>query len=412
MPESLLERRLKLGTYLGIPLYVHWSFSLAIIYVAISTVHSGLVGIAFSMAQLFGVFLCVTLHEYGHSMAARLFGISTADITLLPFGGVARLKRMPRTPWKEFIVAVAGPAVNVVIATGLISVLAFAMPPEMFAAIGTYANALLLQGPIAKETLIMVAELITTPSLIGYGILLLAVNLMLVVFNMIPAFPMDGGRVFRAMMAMFVNYQLATNIAARVGIICAVFMGIYAVQNSQWFLLFIAFFVSYSGLAEARQVNMSEAFHGITVDQVMVRRTQAWPMDMPLCQLAEEWQAVPQTALPVVAPDGSPVGMISINQVSGKISSGTDPLTATGELIGPGGRAPEINRSENLDSAVMKVDKQIRQAPVVNDAGLLVGVLDLDSLKSRAELLHDLQAAASNQSSSITISQSRFNAVN
>ncbi len=115
MPESLLDRRLKLGTFLGIGLYVHWSFALVIAYVAISTRSLGAIGVAFSITQLLGVFLCVTLHEYGHAMAARRFGIATADITLLPIGGVARLRRMPRIPWQELVVAIAGPAVNVVI---------------------------------------------------------------------------------------------------------------------------------------------------------------------------------------------------------------------------------------------------------------------------------------------------------
>ena len=96
MPEGLLDRRLKLGTYLGIGLYVHWSFSLVVLFVALTSMGGGAIGVAFAIAQLLGVFFCVTLHEYGHAMAARAFGIGTADITLLPIGGVARLRRMPR----------------------------------------------------------------------------------------------------------------------------------------------------------------------------------------------------------------------------------------------------------------------------------------------------------------------------
>ena len=116
----MLERRLKLGRFLGIGVYVHWTFGLLMAYVAYETQSQGLMGIAFGMAQLFAVFFCVTLHEYGHALAARKFGIPTIDITLLPIGGVARLQRMPRIAWQELVVAVAGPAVNVVIASLLL----------------------------------------------------------------------------------------------------------------------------------------------------------------------------------------------------------------------------------------------------------------------------------------------------
>ena len=115
MSQSLLARRFKLGNYLGVDLFVHWSFLLLATYVFLSSIEKGFSVAFFMVAQLLGVFFCVTLHEYGHVVAARCFGVGTADITLLPIGGVARLHRMPRIAWQEMIVAVAGPAVNVVI---------------------------------------------------------------------------------------------------------------------------------------------------------------------------------------------------------------------------------------------------------------------------------------------------------
>ncbi|MDB4353181.1 site-2 protease family protein [bacterium] len=116
-----MNRRLKLGTFLGVGLYIHWSFGLMIAYIAWTAHGDGLAGILYAITLLMGVYLCVTLHEYGHVLAARRFGIGAVDITLLPIGGVARLKSMPRIPWQELVVAVAGPAVNVVIVILLMS---------------------------------------------------------------------------------------------------------------------------------------------------------------------------------------------------------------------------------------------------------------------------------------------------
>ena len=111
-----MNYRLSLGKYFGIGLYVHWSFSVLVALAIFRTIDYGFSAILFSVFVLCSVFLCVTLHEYGHSLMARKFGVGTVDITLFPIGGVARLERMPRVPWQELLVAVAGPAVNVVLA--------------------------------------------------------------------------------------------------------------------------------------------------------------------------------------------------------------------------------------------------------------------------------------------------------
>ncbi len=217
----MLGRRLSLGNYLGIGLYVHWTFALLVIYVAFSASTEGGLGMVYGVSQLLGVFLCVTLHEYGHALAARQFGIPTLDITLLPIGGVARLERMPRIPWQELLVAVAGPAVNVVIAT----VLWFS-----FVAWGPRDLIDVLAGrPVDEAAMQYAVTLLTEPSLIGFAVTMLIVNTMLVLFNMIPAFPMDGGRVFRSILAMMIDYRMATAVASRVGLICAALMAGYAV---------------------------------------------------------------------------------------------------------------------------------------------------------------------------------------
>jgi Zn-dependent protease len=384
LPESLLNHRLKLGTYAGIPLFVHWSFSLAVLYVAVQVMHAGWAQMAFSIAQLLGVFLCVTLHEYGHAMAARRYGISTADITLLPIGGVARLKKMPRIPWQEFVVAVAGPAVNVVIAILLAITLAVLVDPALLRAIGTYIE--VVKGPMTDETQQMLIELFNEPSWVGYGVLLLVVNVVLVVFNMIPAFPMDGGRVFRALLAMKIDYRLATRIASRVGVLIAVLMAIFALQSDPplLFPLFIAAFIAYSGLGEARQVDLMESVRGLTVGQVMLRDTPSFPMNLSLAEVQSRWQAIALSSVPVTSIVGTVVGVVSLRDIASRVEADADPTTPVGELVDHGKSYGPVRADQALEDAIVQVGKHHRQIPVVNDSGILVGTLDLDTMIQRS----------------------------
>jgi len=183
----------KLGTFAGIDVFVHATFLLIVgwygwtYWLETRTLTGALEGVVFILL----LFLAVTLHEYGHALTARKYNIRTRDITLYPIGGMARLERMPEKPVQELRVALAGPEVNVVIAAILFGYLAL-------------TNALV---PFSQLTL-------TTGSFIER---LMFVNLSLVLFNLIPAFPMDGGRVLRALLAMNMDYVRATQIAATVG---------------------------------------------------------------------------------------------------------------------------------------------------------------------------------------------------
>jgi len=182
---------LKLGKIAGIDVYLHWTFFLLLGLVFFSDLGQGTGVPAAIQAVLFvlALFACIVLHELGHALAARRYGIPTRDITLLPIGGVARLERMPRDPKQELWVAVAGPLVNVAIAICLVVTLSVIR----FGRIGVLA-------PIS-----------------GFLWPLLLMNLFLVAFNMLPAFPMDGGRVLRALLACKLEYVRATRIAARIG---------------------------------------------------------------------------------------------------------------------------------------------------------------------------------------------------
>ena len=201
----------------GIDIKIHVTFLLLLAWFGWDYyLAGGVAGAAAGVGFTLLLFLCVLLHEFGHAFAARAFGIRTPDITLLPIGGVARLEGMPEKPWQELVVAIAGPAVNVVIGGILFFVLAVKITLNSFTGINPFGSGLLMN--------------------------LWSVNMMLVVFNAIPAFPMDGGRVLRALLAMKFDYVTATTIAARVGQVLAVGFAIVSFFGNSM-LLFIAMFV-------------------------------------------------------------------------------------------------------------------------------------------------------------------------
>ena len=225
----------KLGSAFGIGIYVHWSFLLLPAWVLLSNLELGGLAVAlFAVAVVLAVFGCVVLHELGHAAAARRFGIPTRDITLYPIGGVARLERMSERPGEEFWIAVAGPAVNLAIAGLLYGFFAFS---------GT------------------LTQLVPLP-LLGLTFLwqLMVINLVLFVFNLLPAFPMDGGRVLRSLLALRMGHLRATQVAVNVGVIMAVLMGLVGtLYFHSLSLLLVAAFVYFAGQQELAAVYHREA---------------------------------------------------------------------------------------------------------------------------------------------------------
>jgi Zn-dependent protease/CBS domain-containing protein len=371
----VLERRLKLGTFLGIGLYVHWTFALMIVYVGYMARSEGWFGVGYGVAQLLGVFLCVTLHEYGHAMAARWFGVPTLDITLLPIGGVARLQRMPRIPIQEFIVAVAGPAVNVVIVIVLATLFLAVHGIELFEAVAS---------PYDEQSTATLETMLTLPTPTGFAFSMLVINLMLVIFNMIPAFPMDGGRVLRSLLAMFLPYRRATYVASRVGLVCAAGMAIIAWYLDQPMPILIAFFVGYAGMAEARQVEAMETVRGLNIARSMIRRPSYIDMNTQLLDIAARWEDAETPTLPVVSGVGGVVGVIRLEDVAKAIQNQADPGTTAGMLADHG--APVLRIDDDLESVLVNRTQNYRQLPVVDRSNQLVGVLDLDSMLARGVL--------------------------
>lgn len=242
---------LSLGSVKGIQLFVHWSFLLLLIYAAFSVWQAGgsLRDIASYIIVLLSVFVCVLLHELGHALTAKRYGIDTTDITLLPIGGLARLTRIPEEPRQELWVALAGPAVNVVIAIVMFSLAYF---------FGVFGREVIYSDKTGMSD--------------SYVLNLAIVNITLVIFNLIPAYPMDGGRVLRALLAMMMNRVKATKIAAAIGQVLALGLAAFAIYNKQPFLVLIAIFVIFGARMEARSVVAAAGMSGYRVFNAMRSR--------------------------------------------------------------------------------------------------------------------------------------------
>jgi stage IV sporulation protein FB len=239
---------LPIGTVKGTVIRIHVTFLLFLAWIGVAHYAQGgaqaaLEGVVFIVL----LFLCVLLHEFGHVFAARRYGVQTPDITLLPIGGVARLERIPEEPSQELIVALAGPAVNVVIAAIL------------FIALGGFPSA---EGMEVQNAGV---------SLLGR---IAVVNVFLVIFNLIPAFPMDGGRVLRAVLAYRMGYTRATQIAASVGQFVAFGLGLLGLLGNP-LLIFIAVFVYLGAAGEAHAVQMRQVSRGMLVSDGMVTRFES-----------------------------------------------------------------------------------------------------------------------------------------
>lgn len=228
----------------GIPIRVHITFFLILLLGAYQWfgLTGTLAGAVFGAALMILLFVCVTLHELGHSLVAKVFGVPVRDITLLPLGGVATITKNADKPLHELLIAIAGPLVNVVIALVLIVPLGLSIGPMLLTGHGLLPEAM---G--------------NTPSFNTALVWLFAANVSLALFNLIPAFPLDGGRVLRALLAMFLGYPKATRLAVVIGQFIALSLGLYGVLNGQFILTLIAVFIFFgagqeTSVAEAKTV--------------------------------------------------------------------------------------------------------------------------------------------------------------
>lgn len=351
---------IRLGRLAGIDLKMHWTFLLLIAWVG----GSALIGDGSATAALANValvlcvFACVVAHEYGHALTARRFGVPTHDITLLPIGGVARLQRIPEKPLQELAVAIAGPLVNVVIAAVITVVLA----------ISSYG--------------VISAEFFNPGGGVGSFLRsLLGINVALVIFNLIPAFPMDGGRMLRAVLAMNMNRVRATDIAASVGQVLAFGLGFLGLYGNP-LLILIAVFVYFGARGEAEQVRSTALLSDLPVRAAMIAQMRTAMANDPLTRLRELLLDGAQQDFPVVDERGEPVGIIYRADIIQGLKSGMHDSRVQSHM-----KSLEQTTTEPsvaLRTAMQQMQSNHVTALLVLNADRLVGILTRENI---AELL-------------------------
>ncbi len=335
-----------IGTIKGTVVRIHITFLLLLLWIGgAHYTQGGWAAATEGVVFIALLFLCVLLHEFGHVLTARRYGIRTPDITLLPIGGVARLERLPEKPSQELLVALAGPAVNVVIAALL------------YLALGG------LPSSASAE-----------PQNAGVGVLerLASANLFLALFNLIPAFPMDGGRVLRAILASRLGYGRGTQLAATVGQAVAFALGLLGLFGNP-LLLFIALFVYLGAASESHAVQMREVSRGVIVSDAMITHFESLS---PASVLEDAVRCLLQTTqheFPVVDGSGRLRGVLTRDDMIRALRD-RGPETPVLEVM----RAdiPVIDRRHNLEEALRLMQENRLPAVGVNDNdGRLVGLV-------------------------------------
>jgi len=338
---------LNIGTIAGTAIRVHITFLLFLGWIFFASYVAEGPGAAMaSLVFMVLLFACVLAHEFGHIFTARAFGVPTPDVTLLPIGGVARLARIPEEPREEFLIAIAGPLVNVVIAFGLV----------------------LLAGARLKAGDLAVME---SPN-VSLVDRLAAVNIFLALFNMIPAFPMDGGRVLRALLAARMGYVRATEIAASIGQGVAFALGFIGLFYNP-LLIFIAIFVYLAAASEAHMVAIRAMSRGVPVSSAMMTQYATLTPDAPVEEAVQTLLRTSQNEFPVIDAAGRLVGVL-----------GRSDLIRALKQLGPDARVaeamasdvPTVSYRSPLDDAFRILqEKSPPVVAVVDAADRLVGLV-------------------------------------
>ncbi len=341
----------KIGTFAGIDVFMHVTFLLIIGLVAFNdfqrtgTLAGVLEGILFTLV-LFGF---VVLHEYGHALTARRYGIKTRDITLYPIGGVARLERMPEKPLQELWVALAGPAVNVAIAILLYGWI------TIFGALSPLTGIDLTGGSFVER--------------------LLAVNLTLAAFNLIPAFPMDGGRVLRSLLALRLAYPQATRIVATIGQGMAFLLGVVGFFTNP-VLVFIAVFIWIGASQEASMVETKSSLEDVPVGRALLTDFRTLTPADSLGRAVELILAGSQTDFPVMD-DKVVVGLLTRSDILAALSNQSQEISVS-RIMRRDFELIEVN--EGLEQALVRLQASGYQTMPVTSRGYLVGLVTVDNI--------------------------------
>ena len=351
-----MKGTLKLGSVAGIKIEVHWTFTLLLIWVVFldlqrgGNIDSALLNIIFILL----LFVCVVLHELGHALTARKYNISTRRITLLPIGGVASLEKMPEKPAQELMVALAGPAVNILIALILLLVVP----------LRTYLG----MDPESLETLLTTASLDT---LLFY---LLIANIMLVAFNLIPAFPMDGGRVFRALLSFKLDRIKATEIAASLGQGLAVVFFILGLFFNP-FLVLIALFIFIGAYGENKMVKQTSLVQGHKIREATLTNITVLHPENRLSQVVDVVLAGSEKNF-VVQENGQIVGLLYHKEI---LKNAKNDALNVSNMMNPQFRT--LRASDDLQAFFDMLSTERKLFfPVLDQKDKLVGAIDMSNV--------------------------------
>jgi Zn-dependent protease len=342
---------LSLGKIAGIKVSIHWTFLILLAWIVYVNYQVGGTPqeLLWSIVYVLSIFVCVVLHEYGHALTARKFNIGTRDITLYPIGGIASLESIPKKPREELLVALAGPAVNVVIAAVLF--------------------------PFIDRSLIFESAGFTQINASNFLTSFVTVNIWLVLFNMIPAFPMDGGRVFRALLAFKLERVKATRIAAALGqflAFCFMLLGLY----SNPFLIVIGIFIFISAQAESKYAQTEFVLEGNTIQKITMRNYPALPVDSRLRD-AIDLTLTSQQKNFVVVDDSRIVGTLSQSNMIRALREHSDDVKLTDVMDR---NLLFMPVTMPMEEALRMMKQENKSMAIVTDGGAHIGIIDSDNL--------------------------------
>ncbi len=338
----------------GIPLKLHWSIILMMFFVLGIVLRDSQASSSASLwflSYFFLLFICVLLHELGHSLMARRYGIATRDIILSPIGGLARLEFIPKIPIQEFMIAIAGPMVNVIL-SGLSFLILFANKVAPSFNMESWVDQ---PGPIATLQFMF------------------WMNGILFAFNLIPAFPMDGGRILRALLSIRLGYNSATRIATAIGKILAVIIFIYAILNQQFVLTLITAFVFITAHQEFLNLKTKMVLENARVMDVMIADFLKVDLTTSLSTLREHAAQTDERSFLVQNEDGTVIG--TVPELFLTESRNESEYNVVSDLYSK--KVIELNENLSLEKAYSVLNQNgLAVAPVVNEAGQVTGSLD------------------------------------
>ncbi|MCC6165978.1 MAG: site-2 protease family protein [Caldilineaceae bacterium] len=362
---------------------VHWSFVLILVYGAFmygAGPAGPLVGAAYGVLVIILLFVCVTLHEFGHALVAKYYKVRVGSITLLPIGGVANLERMPDKPMQEFLIALAGPLVNFALAALLL--------PLIILVVGMQVSAGTVQGglwQVLRGTLAGAVQ----PGVSNLLVYLLATNVLLGLFNLLPAFPMDGGRILRALLAMTMPYVQATRTAVLVGRVFAVLMAIWGIMGGGIILMLIAFFIYVGGGAEREAVESRAVLRHATAGQALSHNAISLYASERLSRAVDLIMNSYQTDYAVLDLSGNFIGVLTRPRLVAALKSqGSDARVVDAMLRAEA--VPVVTPATTLDQVWEKMATSASRVVAVKQQTQFLGIITLDDL---SEVFNVLGAA-------------------